>query len=213
MKTGDTEGGRKKRSASPEARDAHAVTQSGYVSLSSRPGAGESTPIFFANNQVGSALLATGIPRVAAAAVTSMASFLPVGLSGLDVRETLHRFDANAHLPTLERGVSGANRLGEALAILTMRWRLAPDEFEATPGTPPADTEIRDGRAQRFVMQDGAITFQERGRGTLRFFGAGRTFPSTTDGKVRLLFAGTAVVGEGTGSLKGGRGPLMISAR
>ena len=54
-------------------------------------------------------------------------------------------------------------------------------------------------------------TFEDRGRGTLRFFGAGRTYPATTDGHARLLFAATAVVVEGTGSLKGARGTLTIS--
>ena len=214
MKTGDAENGRKQRRVAPEAPPAPAApagTQPSYVSLCSRPEGGESTPIFFASNRVGDALLATGLPRVAPSAVASMASILPVGLSGLEVRETLHRFDANAHLPTLERGVSGANRVGEPLGALTMRWRLAPDEFEPTPGAEPPDTEIRDGRSQRVVMQDGVITFQERGHGALRFFGAGRTYPSTADGRPRLLFAGTAVIVEGTGSLKGVRGTLMLS--
>lgn len=214
MKTGHAENGKKKRRVAPEAPPApapRATTQAGYVSLCSRPGSGESKPIFFASNQVGDALLFAGIPKVAASAVASMASILPVGLSGLEVRETLHRFDANAHRPTLERGVSGANRIGEPLCTLTMRWRLAPDGFEATPGAAPPDTEIHEGRSQRFVMQDGVITFQERGHGALRFFGAGRTYPATTDGKARLLFAATAVIVEGTGSLKGVRGTLMIS--
>src|SRR3989338_4175943 len=138
MKTGNAGNGRKKRRVAPETAPAPAaVTRAGYASLCSRPGSGESKPIFFASNQMGNALLSTGIPRVAASAVTAMAAILPVGLSGLEVHETLHRFDANAHLPTLERGVSGANRVGEALGALAMRWRLAPDGFEATPGAAP----------------------------------------------------------------------------
>ena len=213
MKTGDAEHRRKKHrvTEAPPTSAAGEVPQAGYVSLCSRPGGGESKPIFFASNPMGGALLSTGITGVAASAVASIASFLPVGLSGLEVHETLHRFDANAHLPTLERGVSGANRMGEPIGTLTMRWRLAPDGFEATPEAAPPDTEIRNGRSQRFVMQDGAITFQERGHGALRFFGAGRTYPATTDGQARLLFAGTAVIVEGSGSLKGVRGTLMLS--
>ncbi len=148
---------------------------------------------------------------MAAPVAAALASVLPIGLTGLDVRETLHRFDANAHQPSLERGVSVANRVGEPIATLTMRWRLAPDGFDATPGGTPPDTRIDAGTSQRFVLQDGAITFEERGRGKLRFFGAGRTYPATTDGKARLLLAGTAVIVEGTGSLKGVRGTLMIS--
>jgi len=214
MKTGEAASGKKKRRGTQEAPPAPAapvVTQPGYLSLCSRPEAGASTPLFFASNRAGDALLATGLPRMAATAVAAMTSILPVGLSGFEVRETLHRFDANAHVPTLERGVSSANRVGEPLGTLTMRWRLAPDSFEATPGATPPDTQFREGVSQRFVMHDGAIAFDERGHGALRFFGAGRTYPSTTDGRTRLQFAGTAVIVEGTGSLKGVRGTLMLS--
>jgi hypothetical protein len=188
-----------------------AASRPGFVSLCSRGGSGLSAPIMFSSNRVGDAILSTGIGQAAGRAVAGFASVLPVGLAGIEVRETLHRFDANAHLPTLERGISAANRIGEPLATLSMRWRLAPDGFEATPGLAPPDTEIRDGLSQRFVMQDGTITFQERGSSAIRFFGAGRTFPATTDGQPRLLFAGTAVILEGVGSLKGIRGTLLIS--
>ena len=60
-------------------------------------------------------------------------------------------------------------------------------------------------------MRDGTITFHERGQSSIRFFGAGRTYPATTDGQPRLLFAGAAVVVEGVGALKGIRGTLLIS--
>ena len=128
---------------------------------------------------------------MAASAVATMAPLLPVGLAGLDIQEPLHRFDANVHLPTLERGVSSANRIGETIGVLTMKWRLAPDGFEMSPPSPLAPIEISETTSQRYrVMQDGAVTFQDRGRSTIRFFGAGRTYPATTDGQARLLFAG-----------------------
>ncbi len=187
------------------------LNRAAFLALCSRGGSGLSTPIMFSSNRVGGAILSTNIGQAASRAVAGLASVLPVGLTGIEVRETLHRFDANAHLPTLERGISAANRIGEPLATLSMRWRLAPDGFEATPGLTPPDTEIRNGLSQRFVMQDGTITFQERGSSAIRFFGAGRTYPATTDGQPRLLFAGTAVVVEGVGALKGIRGTLQIS--
>jgi len=181
-----------------------------YLSLASRPGSGTTAPMFAGAHRAGGGTLSAGIATVAESVIAKLSSLLPVGLLGLDIREPLHRFDVNAHLPTLERGVSSANRVGEPIATLSMKLRLAPDGFEATPAAIPPETEVRDGLSQRFVMQDGAIAFDDRGHGTIRFFGAGRTYPATTDGQARLLFAGTAVVVEGTGSLKGVRGTLMI---
>jgi hypothetical protein len=181
-----------------------------YLSLTSRPGAGATVPIFYSSNRVGDALLST-VGRVAGSAMAAMSPILPVGLAGLEIHEALHRFDANLHLPTRERGLSSANHVGEPLAMLSMRWRLVPDGFAATPTALVPDTEIATGSSQRFVMQEGTITLRDRSEGTIRFFGAGRTYPATTDGSARLLFAGTAVVVEGTGSLKGTRGTLLIS--
>lgn len=217
MKTPESDNGKGRRRGQAARQEAAAparaeqAARDAYLSLSSRPGAGATAPIFFGSNRVGDALLSTGIGKVAGFAVATMAPVLPVGFAGLEVREPLHRFDANVHLPTRERGVSSANRVGEPLAALSMRWQLVPDGFEATPSATVPDTEIRAGVSQRFVMQEGAITFQDRGQGSIRFFGAGRTYPATTDGQARLLFAGTAVIVEGTGSLKGARGTLLVS--
>jgi hypothetical protein len=202
---------RRRAPVAPAAPAPAADSGDSYLSLGSRPGAGSTTPIFFGSNRAGDALLSIGIGDVAGGAVATMAPLLPVGVAGLEIREPLHRFDANVHLPTLERGVSSANRVGEPLATLSMKWRLAPDGFEATPSAAVPDTELRTGSSQRLAFQDGVITFQDKGHGTIRFFGAGRTYPARTDGQARLLFAGVAVVVEGTGSLKGTRGTLLIS--
>ena len=189
--------------AAPPARPA-------FLSLSTGPGPAASTPIMYASNPVGDALLSSGMASLASSVVTAMGPLLPVGLSGLDVRETLHRLDANTHAPTLDRGLTSANRIGEALATISMRWLLAPDEYEATPSAAPPPTGIQPDRSQRFVMHDGLITFQDRGQGGLRVFGAGRTMPASVNGQPRLFWAGTAVVLEGVGSLRGIRGTLMI---
>ncbi len=214
MKTDSDTSSRSKRravSAGPAPSVSAGQVRESFLSLVSRPGSGATTAMFFGSNRVGEALLSTGIGKVAGSAVATMSAVLPVGLAGLDIHEPLHRLDANVHLPTLERGVSSANRVGEPICMLSMKWRLAPDGFVATPSAMPPDTEIDEGSSQRFVMQEGSVTFQDRGQGAIRFFGAGRTYPATTDGHARLLFAGTAVVFEGTGSLKGARGTLMIS--
>jgi hypothetical protein len=183
-----------------------------YISLSSRPAADVSTtPIFYGSNPVGDALISTGIVDLAGVSLTSMVPLLPVGMAGLEVREALHRFDANAYAPSLESGVMADNREGEVLAALTMRWLLAPDDFEATPAVTPPATEIQASRSQRFVMLGGRMQFRDRRQGALRFFGSGRTYPMTIDGRSRLMFAGTATVLEGVGSLEGARGTLLVS--
>jgi hypothetical protein len=195
----------------PAPRPFAPLTRAAFISLCTGPSGQTSEPVLYANNPVGDVLLSTGIASLAGAVVSTMAPLLPVGMSGLDVRESLHRLDANAHLPTLDRGVTSANRVGEVLGAISMRWLLAPDQYEATPSATPPATEIRADASQRFVMQDGLISFQDRGQGGMRFFGAGRTIPVTINDRTRLLFAGTAVITEGVGSLKSIRGTLMVS--
>ena len=125
---------------------------------------------------------------------------LPAGTRGLDVDERLHRFDANVHLPTRERGIASANRVGEPLAQLTMQWR-----FDAP------DRELRGDASQRVTIGEGRIAFLDVVQGSLLFSGAGHTYPATTDGRSLLLFAGIAHVTAGTGSLEGARGTLLIA--
>lgn len=187
-------------------------TRESYLALVTGPGGdGSTTPIFRASNPVGNALLSTGILDLAGPTLASMASLLPVGPVGLEVREALYRFDANAHVPSIEGGVVCDNRAGEALGTISLRCLLTPDDYEATPSGVPPVTEIQASRPQRFVMDGGRMTFQDRRQGGLRFFGTGRTFPITVNGRSRLLFAGTATVLEGVGGLQGVRGTLLVS--
>src|SRR5688500_6542369 len=182
------------------------------LALCSRPSAeGSTTPIFHGSNPVGDALISTGLVDLAGPTLTSMVPLLPVGMAGLEVREALHRFDANAYAPSLESGLAADNRVGEPLGSVTMRWLLAPEDFEATPAATPPATEIQPAKSQRFVMLGGRVQFQDRRQGVLRFFGAGRTFPTTAEGRSRLMFAGTATVLEGLGSQQGARGTLLVS--
>ncbi|HEY2150595.1 MAG TPA: hypothetical protein VGH34_07300 [Vicinamibacterales bacterium] len=188
-----------------------AETREVYLSLASRPAVSATTAVFFGGHRVSGGRASSGIASSAAPAIASTPVLLPAGLTGLDIHEPLHRFDANLHPPTLEGGVSSANRVGETIALLTMKWRLVPDGFETSPETPLTATELHETSSQRFAMVDGGVTFQDRGRSAIRFFGAGRTYPATTDGQPRLLFAGSATIIDGTGSLTGARGTLTIS--
>jgi hypothetical protein len=183
-----------------------------YLSLCSRPASdGSTAAIFHGSNPVGDALISSGIVDLAGLSLTSMVPLLPVGLAGLDVHEALHRFDANAFAPSLERGAVADNRVGEQLGTIAMRFLLAPDDFEPSPSVTPPGTEIQPSRSQRVVMLGGRLQFQDRRQGALRFFGAGRTYPTTADGRSRLMFAGTATVLEGIGSLLGARGTLLVT--
>jgi hypothetical protein len=182
----------------------------GYLSLTTA-GFGESVPILVGSNPVGDALLSTGLMSLAGQTTASIAPLLPVQVCGLDVRETLHRLDADARLPSSESGVTSVNRIGERIATLTLRWLLAPDGYEATPSLAPPATELDPSQSQRFVMDGGVLRFEDRTRSGLRFFGAGRTYPSSVDGVSRLLFAGAAVVVDGLGSLKGLRGSITLT--
>jgi hypothetical protein len=183
------------------------AVRSAYLSLASNGGSG-SSPVLFGSNPVGDALVSTGAMTLAGA--TAMVPVLPVRVAGVAIRETLYRFGAEALSPATERGVIAANRLGDALGTVTMRWLVAPEGFEATASAPPPHTELDASRSQRVVMQDGVVRFQDRAQSGLRFFGAGRTYPARGDGSTHLLFAGAAVVVEGLGELKGLRGSIGI---
>lgn len=183
-----------------------------YLSVCSRPAAdGTTTAIFHGSNPVGDALISSGIVGLAGPSLASMVPLLPVGLSGLDVHDALHRFDVNASAPSLERGAVADNRVGEQIGTISMRWLLAPDHFEASPSVTPPGTELQPSRSQRVVMLGGRLQFHDRRQGALRFFGTGRTYPATVEGRSRLMFAGTATVLEGIGSLEGARGTLLVT--
>lgn len=180
-----------------------------FVSLCTPPIDSRPVPITPGAGPAGD--LPRGLSTLASAAMNALQPFLPSRVSGLTVSEPVHRFDANAHLPTLERGVTSANRVGDALGTISMRWLLAPDDFDATPSATPPATDLDSGRSQRFVMRDGAIVFKDRGEGTIRFFGAGRTHPAAVGNEPRLFFSGTAIVLDSAGSLKSTRGTLGIT--
>ena len=56
--------------------------------------------------------LPLGLSSLANAAASALQPLISSRMSGLDVNERLHRLDANAHLPSLDRGVTAAYRIG-----------------------------------------------------------------------------------------------------
>lgn len=213
MKRGDADHGKKgRKSAAPSgggAPQGHTVKQGSYLALSTRPAAYAGAD---AAEIVSDVLRPVMQAKAIAATVAAVGPVLQLGVASLDINESLHRLDADVQVPSLEQGLRSANRIGEPLASIAMRWTLAPDDFVATPGAEPPRTGFRNATSQRFVMQDGTITFLDRSGSAIRFFGAGRTYPATTDGQQRLMFAGTATVVEGIGALKGLRGRSSSAA-
>ena len=116
------------------------LTRGSFLALTTRPGTGGSHAL--AAGDLSRGAVQSGLASLANAAATVLGPLLPARMAGLSVNETLHRLDANAHPPTLERGVTAANRVGDALGAITMRMLLAPDDFEASPSATPPSTEI-----------------------------------------------------------------------
>jgi hypothetical protein len=124
------------------------------------------------------------------------------GVIGLRVSETLHRFDVSVQPPAPERPLRARNVVGEAAGRFTHRWMVIPDDFVAAPGREPPPTVLDPSRSQRFVMLDSVCAFGT-GKDGFRGFGAGRTFPVTSDGRRQLLAVAIGNVMEGFGRFKG----------
>src|SRR5437868_1454949 len=133
-----------------------------------------------------------------------------LGARGLELSETLRRFDANVRPPDAESGVRAANIVGEPIGQFRHRWQLAPDDFVAAPGREPAATALDTSRSQRFVMQDGVFTFGDGADG-FRGFATGRTYPVRADGRQRLLAAAVGEVMDGHGRFKDLEGSYVLS--
>jgi hypothetical protein len=122
-------------------------------------------------------------------------------VTGIRVRETLHRFDVSVQLPTSEKPLRARNVVGEATGKFTHRWMVIPDDYVALPNREPPPTALDPSRSQRFVMLDSACTFGD-GRDGFRGFGTGQTFPVTINGQQQLLAVAIGNVMEGFGKFK-----------
>lgn len=134
----------------------------------------------------------------------------PFGMIAVEVNEDLHRFEIEVHGPSRGRGVTAANRVGEPVAGVHIRWTPMPDDFEAGPGRVPPPTLLNPFRSQRFCMLDGQLTFKD-GRGSgFHAFGAGRTFP-VAGAPGRLHIGAVIDVLEGLGELAGFQGTVTVN--
>jgi hypothetical protein len=120
---------------------------------------------------------------------------------GFRVNEDLHRLAVTVQPLTGDSGLKAANAVGESYGKFKHRWVLAPDDFVGAPGREPPPTPLDPSRSQRFIMTDGVCTFGD-GKDGFRGFGAGVTFPMTTDGRTQLLAATVGTILEGFGSFK-----------
>lgn len=127
---------------------------------------------------------------------------------GVSASESVHRFDIDLDLPTMNSGIKAANRVGPEVGRLDLRWLIAPHDFAARPDREPPATPSDVTVSQRFVLQESVFTIGNGGG--FRSFGAGRTFPMTISGKPELIAAGVGVLTSGFGSLQGCEGNFTL---
>jgi hypothetical protein len=129
---------------------------------------------------------------------------------GMELSQTLHRFNVDLELPDAEFGVRVSNIVGEPIGKLKHRWQVIPDDFVASPGVEPAGAQLEPSRSQRFVMHDGSFTFGEGSDG-FRGFGTGRTYPVSGGGSQQLMVAAVGEVIDGYGKFKGLEGSYVLT--
>jgi hypothetical protein len=114
---------------------------------------------------------------------------------GMNVRETLHRFQLNVHAPSARTPLTARNVVGEVIGRISHRWLLAPDDWGASPDRDPPPTPLDPARSQRFVMRDSVCTLGRSGDG-FRGFGTGQTLPSSAPGgSLQITAIGTILQG------------------
>ena len=121
------------------------------------------------------------------------------GVTGVHVKESLHRFRVSTQAPTASTPTRSSNAVGEAIGAFDHRWMIIPDDFVALPDKEPPATTLDPSRSQRFAMLDGICTFGDDG---FRGFGTGTTFPTTINGQSQLLAAAVGTIVEGFGKFK-----------
>jgi len=129
---------------------------------------------------------------------------------GMELSETLHRFDVGVQPPDSESGVQVSNIVGEPIGKFKHKWQLIPDDFVATIGFQPPPTPLDPSRSQRFVMQDGVFTLGNENDG-FRGFGTGRTYPVQANGRQLMMVAAVGEVLDGKGKFKDLEGSYVVS--
>jgi len=197
-----------------------ALTKAAYICVYSRSdGNRPNTPIMAATGPLGELLLRSGaMPMLGAIgrlvgleAVAPVLKMMPLGMIGVEVNEQLHRFDVRGTVPDERRGVRASNTVGEPVGTLTMKWLIAPDDFEPGPGRVPPPTFLDQTRSQKFVMLDGRQRLRDCRESGLRAAGSGRTFPVIVNGQRQLRMAAVVDVVEGFGNLAGLTGTIVVN--
>lgn len=129
---------------------------------------------------------------------------------GMELNQTLCRFEVGVKLPDAKFGVRAANTVGEPVGKFRHRWQLISDDFVASPGRTSASIALDPSRSQRFVMQDGVFTFGDGDDG-FSGFGTGRTYPVRANGRQQLLAAAVGEVIDGYGRFKNLEGSYVMS--
>ncbi len=119
-------------------------------------------------------------------------------VTGIRVRECLHRLDVSVLRPDIRRGVRACNSFGEGIGHFDSRWMLVPDDFVALPGLEPPLRNLDPLRSQRFVMLEGRLRFND-GESGFFGFGTGVTYPMVVNGNRELLAAAVGNVMDGYG--------------
>jgi hypothetical protein len=129
----------------------------------------------------------------------------------VEVNEELHRFEIKVEEPVPNKGMRAANRVGEAVANVHIRWTPMPEDFEAAPQKQPPATILNPFVSQRFCMLDGRLTFKDRQGSGFRAFGTGRTFPVNVGGSRQLHIGAVIDILEGIGVFQGLPGTMVIN--
>ena len=191
----------------------------GYLCVYSRSDpAIPNVPLLQSTNPIGSLILESGlmplfgtVAEALGSAGEGLMNVMPIEMIGVEVNEELHRFDIQGQMPDLAHGVRASNQVGEHIAAVTMKWMIAPENFEPAIDKVPPPTALVMTKSQKFVMLGGRMTFRDSAQSGLRGFGSGRTFPTVVRGRPQLRIAAVVNVLEGFGNLQGLSGTIVVN--
>jgi hypothetical protein len=126
---------------------------------------------------------------------------------GLDLLSHVHRFESIVQMSG--RGFKVAQTLGDATGQFRCLCLFSPPEFRWNPKQTPPPWIFDPWRGQHFVMKECELTFG--GGYRCRFYGVGRTFPVSVEGRHVILFGGVANLVTGTGKFEGREGTLVCT--
>jgi len=129
---------------------------------------------------------------------------------GIDLESRLHRFDSVTGSSAACPGVVVEQVVGEEAGRFHARCMFGPDDLPWAPGKYPPPSIHDPWRSQRFTMLDGSLSFGEH---NVLFYGVGRTFPMTIQGKPLLFVGGVGNLTDGFGKFRGRQGSLVMTGQ